>query len=360
MTLCHVIDDTAAKHGISCPFVRLVVAQTDGSTPREIGASMLVGKEQTYGTIGGGRLEYEAIAHARKLLKEKPDSRWLRDFRAWPLGPALGQCCGGAVRVLFERYGTEEIDNLVAQWSGAGKDGIAIRPTVSGVPVLVQSTHQDTRVGARQVPGMLDTTGCADENSKPRLTQPYKGETYFIEPAPSAHIPLFVYGAGHVGRAIVKIISDLPFEVHWVDTHQERFPDESHDHVHKIVAREPARIAAAAPVDAFHVVLTYSHAIDLEICHALLIKPDFGFLGLIGSQTKRSRFFKRLRDGGVGETALLQLHCPVGIDNINGKEPATIAIAIVAQLIAQSEKCAIRNLDRPAGEQHATVQPIRA
>ncbi len=105
--------------------------------------------------------------------------------------------------------------------------------------------------------------------------------------------------------------------------------------------------------------LTYSHAMDLAICHALLAKPVFGFLGLIGSQTKRARFHKRLRDGGVSPAELDQLTCPIGIGELRGKEPATIAVSIVAQLIERLEF--LRAANEPAAEgDHGTSQRISA
>jgi xanthine dehydrogenase accessory factor len=107
--------------------------------------------------------------------------------------------------------------------------------------------------------------------------------------------------------------------------------------IHPIVSSDPAAIAAAAPVDAYHLVLTYSHALDLAICHALLTRPAFGFLGLIGSASKRARFLKRLREGGIAHGALERLTCPIGIGNLRGKQPATIAISVAAQLIETLE-----------------------
>ena len=134
-------------------------------------------------------------------------------------------------------------------------------------------------------------------NSRPAM--PTLLPTCFIEPTAPDNTPIFIYGAGHVGRALVKMLEDLPFDIHWVDTHDHRFPAPQHHNVQRIIARDPSIIARAAPPDAFHVVLTYSHTLDLAICRALLVSSKFAFLGLIGSKTKNARFVKRLRESGI-------------------------------------------------------------
>ena len=349
----------------ACPFVRLVLVQTDGSTPRELGAAMCVDRNQSVGTIGGGQLEYEAMAHARRMLERDGAPEWLRDLRSWPLGPALGQCCGGAVRVLFERYGEKEIETCATIDPAVEGGAIVVHPSVSGDPLLVCSNRRGARELPLSVAGLVTDMLSGAQKREPRLTQPRGGTSYFIEPVAAPPTPLFIYGAGHVGQAIVKIVSDLAFDIHWVDTHAERFAGQPGDNVHQIVARDPAIIAAAAPSDAFHIVLTYSHTIDFAICHTLLTKPLFGFLGLIGSHTKRARFLKRLRQAGVSEAALLRLSCPIGIGALQGKAPPTIAVSIAAQLIEQLEQKAdtnqaIMNQATSGGETHGAIQPIRA
>jgi xanthine dehydrogenase accessory factor len=357
------------------PVVRVVVAGVEGSTPRETGAAMLValqesplpwgeggataprermetidqrnpspkpsphgrglngGSDTVLGTIGGGQLEFEAIAHARAML-EADHAPWQRDMRVWPLGPSLGQCCGGSVRILFEMY----TDHERAQIGGAEGASLIVRPVDSGEPLRFIAARQDIDGlplhVARAVKDML--SGARQRQAA--FIPARKGQiACFIEPIRSPAKPLYIYGAGHVGRAIVRVLTDLPFAVHWVDVHADRFPPQIPDGVHRIVASDPAAIASAAPQGAYHLVLTYSHALDLAICHALLADPHFGFLGLIGSASKRARFIKRLREGGVTQAAIDRLTCPIGIGNLRGKEPATIAISAAAQLIERLE-----------------------
>lgn len=343
------IDDIVACTDPALPLVRAVVASVEGSAPREAGAAMLVSHDGLLGTIGGGQLEFEAIAHARALLKgaEANPAIWLRDLRTWPLGPSLGQCCGGAVRVLFEHYGAGERQALNESLAAAHDTGLILRSVTSGEPPKVLSARQRARDLplhiARAVSDMLS-------GAQPRrhmLLPARKGmEAYFIEPIGTAPKPLFIYGAGHVGRAIVKVIADLDFDVNWVDVHADRFPSPLPDRARRIIALDPAAIASAAPEGAYHLILTFSHALDLSICHALLAKPIFGFLGLIGSDTKRARFMNRLGQGGVAPAVIARLTCPIGIGALKGKEPATIAISVAAQLIEQLEReCEAGTLD---------------
>jgi xanthine dehydrogenase accessory factor len=342
---CGLADIAAQSDAI----VRVVVANVEGSAPREAGAAMLVSRHGTTGTIGGGQLEFEAIAHARALLKdaEAKPAIWSRDLRSWPLGPSLGQCCGGAVRVLFEHYGVGERQALHESIAAANRAGLVLHPVASDEALRVLSTRQQARElplhVARVVSDML--SGARPRQST--LLPPRKGaEPYFIEPTGAELKPLYIFGSGHVGRAIVKAIADLDFDVNWVDVHADRFPCPLPDSVSQIIAQDPAAIASAAPEGAYHLVLTYSHALDLAICHALLAKPNFGFLGLIGSDTKRARFMKRLGEGGIPPAVVATLTCPIGIGTLHGKEPATIAISVAAQLIEQLEReCGASALD---------------
>jgi xanthine dehydrogenase accessory factor len=131
----------------------------------------------------------------------------------------------------------------------------------------------------------------------------------------------------------VRVLEDLSFAVTWVDTSADRFPKRIPPHAQAEVAPDPAVLAGNAAADAFHLVMTYSHALDLAVCHSLLRRGDFRFLGLIGSATKRARFLKRLAGLGIGAARLERLVCPIGVPGIGGKEPATIALSVAAQLV---------------------------
>ena len=159
--------------------------------------------------------------------------------------------------------------------------------------------------------------------------------SFWAPPGPHFHLQL--YGAGHVGRAIVRLLADVPCQVQWIDERESEFPaGKEPAHIQRVCV-EPGESAAAevaaAPAGACFLVLTHSHALDLTITQAVLARGDFGFFGLIGSQTKRARFEARLRERGVSPEVLARMVCPIGLPGIHGKEPEVIALAVVAQLL---------------------------
>lgn len=230
-----------------------------GSVPRETGTRMLVAADAVAGTIGGGHLELQAIAHARAGRRED----W-----AVALGPSLGQCCGGALTLRF-------------------------------VP--------------------LDAVALA------------------AWPEPELRFHLQLYGAGHVGRAIVQILAGMAARVQWIDERDSEFPAEpTPRHIERLCVEPVEAEVASAPPGAFYLVLTHSHELDLRITEAILKRGDFGYLGLIGSASKRARFEHRFAERGVAPEVVARMHCPIGLPGITGKEPAVIAVAVVAQLLAAS------------------------
>ncbi|MCY3828181.1 MAG: xanthine dehydrogenase accessory protein XdhC [Rhodospirillaceae bacterium] len=339
------LDTVRERASTAGDLVSVIVAAADGSAPREPGAWMLVEATGQTGTVGGGRLEWEATRTARDMLAA-PAGPWLRDLRDYPLGPDLEQCCGGFVRLLYERIGAAEL----AQIPGPASDGgLVLHPVASGPPVEIVTGRQAAKAlpFAAAKPAVEILSGQA-----PRATvlTPPEAERWLLRPVDPPGTPLYLYGAGHVGRAIVRALDGLPFAVTWIDTDEARFPPDIPGGVRRLATRDPAGIAAAAPDGAFHLVLTYSHATDYDICHALLAGNRFGFAGLIGSETKRARFFKRFRDAGLGEAALARLACPIGLPGIPGKEPATIAVTVAAQLL---HRLATAEAVSGADERHA-------
>jgi xanthine dehydrogenase accessory factor len=152
--------------------------------------------------------------------------------------------------------------------------------------------------------------------------------------APAPRFALQLYGAGHVGRAIVRLLAGIPCRVSWIDEREAEFPRQPlPPHIERL-AVEPveAEVAAAAP-GAFYLVLTHSHELDLAITREILARGDFGWFGLIGSRTKRARFEQRLRERGIAEERLARMVCPIGVPGIAGKEPEVIAVAVVAQML---------------------------
>lgn len=256
------------------------VVQIKGSTPRNVGARMLVSADQSCGTIGGGHLEWRAMALARQALAECPaptqPAAWQQDFA---LGPTLGQCCGGALTVSFAPLTSEAL----AKWP----------------------------------------------NTPPRF-----------------HLEL--HGAGHVGQAMVHLLKELDCTVRWIDERGE--PEELADcglpspeelatlppHITWLPTDQAEAEVPDAPAGAFHLVLTHRHDLDLRIVNAILRRADAGFVGLIGSQTKRAQFRRRLSEQGLSPQAIESMTCPIGLIGLNGiegKEPMVIAISALAQLL---------------------------
>lgn len=253
------------------PWVRVTLSRVRGSAPREQGACMLVGATQIRASIGGGHLEFQAIATARELR-----ARWAAGETAEPhfeshaLGPALGQCCGGHVELRFD-------------------------PAASGAL-----------------------------------------------PAPDPLFHLQLFGAGHVGRALVRALRPLPCTLDWIDEREQEFPPDAlapgagaswPSSLRILAVDAPEAEIATAPPGAFYLVMTHSHDLDFRLGETILRRSDIGWFGLIGSATKRARFVRRWRERGVSDEALQRLVCPVGIPGIPGKAPEVIAASVAAQLL---------------------------
>ncbi|SOB89736.1 molybdenum cofactor sulfurylase [Rhodobacter sp. JA431] len=287
----------ATTHG---PFVRVLVIEVKGSAPREPGAEMLVWADHTQGTIGGGTLEYEAIARARGLRAPKVER--------FALGPDMGQCCGGAVTLAFEPVNAETLAKI---------DGPAFARPFGGppdMPLAIRKALAEARRGA--------------------LTAPVLREGWLIEPIAPPPDPLWIWGAGHVGRALVTVLSPLPdWAISWADTGAERFPETLPPNVTPLIAENPADLVSLAPPQARHLIVTFSHALDLELCHRILGR-GFAGCGLIGSQTKWSRFQRRLTELGHSSAQISRIACPIG-DPLLGKAPQAIAISVAAALLRE-------------------------
>lgn len=294
-----------SRHGT---VARVVVAEASGSAPREAGAAMLVWREGQSGTIGGGALEFEAARRAREALPARRDRL---DREA--LGPALGQCCGGAVTLLTEVWTEARL---------AGLEGDVLARPVPGGPVAIPLSIQRLLAAAR---------------SRGASIPPTLADGWMVETVARPCRALWVWGAGHVGRAIVTMLAPLPdFEVTWVDTSTERFPPHIPDGVTPLVAADPADVVSYAPAQAEHLVLTYSHALDLELCHRLL-SHGFVSCGLIGSKTKWARFRSRLSALGHADASISRIRCPIGHPEL-GKQPQAIAVGVAHELLRSGDR----------------------
>ena len=288
---------------------RVVIAGFAGSSPREVGAAMLVWAGGQSGTIGGGALEFQAVGRARAMLAAG-GARLDREA----LGPKLGQCCGGAVTLLTEVYDAVPPGPVVAR----AVDGQAMPLAVSRM--LAAARGQGVQPVSQLVQGWM------------------------VEPVSASLRQVWVWGAGHVGRALVGVLAPLPgLAITWVDFAAERFPDVTG--VRLLPVPEPERAVGLAPVAAEHLIVTFSHALDLELCHRLL-GHGFAHCGLIGSASKWARFRSRLAALGHAPAAIARIDCPIGNPAL-GKHPQAIALGVAAAL-----------LDRRQAAGRAVAQPV--
>jgi xanthine dehydrogenase accessory factor len=152
---------------------------------------------------------------------------------------------------------------------------------------------------------------------------------------PEKRSALWIFGAGHVGQAVMRLLEELPlFDVRWIDNRVGLLPADVAAHVEARFAAEPVELIAGAAPGTYFLVLTHDHELDYQICAAILTRGDAAWTGLIGSQSKAARFRSRLRRAGFGDAAIASLHCPVGLTVIRSKLPAAIAVGIAAQLLA--------------------------
>lgn len=235
--------------------ITVTIVGTRGSSPRDVGAAMTVFAEGQSGSIGGGRLEWEATGMARRMLAEggavAPVERTLT------LGPDMGQCCGGVVTLRFARGGPSPVPRQPALW---------------------------------------------------------------------------IWGAGHVGRAVAAVLAPMDDrEILLIDVAAARLPDPMPGGVTPLVAADPLRAVPRAPAEAQHLIVTYSHDLDLALCDALL-RHGFADCGLIGSATKWARFRKRLAAMGHSDAQISRIHCPIGDPSL-GKHPQAIAIGVAGRLL---------------------------
>ncbi len=248
------------------------IESTQGSAPREAGTWMAVWADGLTGTIGGGRLEYQATQEARDLLAGRPE---LAGMRSYPLGPGLGQCCGGVVFLGFQRITAADVAPLRSE-----------------------------------------------------LTE---------------HLsPVALFGGGHVGAALARLLATLPFAVRWIDSRDGVFPAALPAQI-ECEHSEPVQDAVAQLVPGARVLIkSFSHAEDLDIVIACLkrlrARADLPYVGLIGSKTKWATFRHRLEARGFTAGEMARVTCPIGVPGIAGKEPEVIAVAVAAQLLRNSRR----------------------
>jgi xanthine dehydrogenase accessory factor len=350
--------------------VRIVVAEVRGSTPRGPGAFMLVGRDGVEGSIGGGQLEWEAIAGARELLEDAAVAARVNKI---VLGADVGQCCGGVVSLWLERFTRGSLE-LLGKASDAGARGCAVlSSTIRGAGVehkvarragsaaMVSASAEGSSVTAGAVLAELTEHLFREprQRAHPILTRNAAGELTFIERLDDEFPAVWLYGAGHVGQALARILAELPLRLTWIDSRAELFPETLSGGVRTLHDADSVATLSEAPVGAYFIVMSHSHPLDFALCHALLERNDFAWLGLIGSASKAARFRSRLRRAGLGADVIGKLVCPIGVEGIESKWPAAIAVAVAAQLMQQISAVGVRQPEFLV-QRHESLRPTRA
>ncbi len=310
----------ALRGGQSCAMVSIVEAR--GSAPREAGARMVVMEDGSFaGTIGGGTLEWRAIERARAALAKGGAGGGPPpvDLARMALGPDLGQCCGGSVRVLLEVFtpGRSAEVRALADAEGAGL-------------FVTEGRIAERRVARtilnRDLPDGEDCLLAADGR--------------LLERFGTRKRVLALIGAGHVGRSLIVALAPLDFSVVWIDPREDAFPSIVPGDVRVVVSAAPAAELDAVPDGAFVLVMSHSHTLDFDVVLAALRARRFGYVGLIGSDSKKARFRSRLRQADLGDEDIARLVCPIGIAGIASKRPAAIAASVVADLLRRRDAAA--------------------
>ena len=242
--------------------IKVKIINVKGSSPNKINDFMLVAPKDIFGTIGGGNLEYLVIEESKLMLKNKSKRKKLNI----PLGPGIGQCCGGYVEIIL-------------------------------------TLHKNTDAAMK------------DE----KVNDSFKED-------------LYIFGAGHIGQALIETIGNLNFNTYLIDSREEYLKMSVNKDVNYLLSKEPWKVVNKLKDNAYYVVLTHSHEYDLKILNEILTKK-FTFVGLIGSTTKKKRFFKRLTENGHDKNIIKKIECPIGIDIGNSKDPNEIAFSIITRLI---------------------------
>ena len=254
--------------------VKAKIIHTEGSVPRETGDFMLINAKDIFGSIGGGHLEFLVINKAKDFLKYKIKKNQILNI---PLGPGIGQCCGGYVQIELSHYINGE-ESIIAE-------------------KIYTNINQN----------------------------------------------LFIFGAGHIGQAIILKSIDLNFNVHLIDSRKNLLFMNEYKDVDYIFAQQPWQLIRNLSPNSYYLILTHNHDYDFKIINEILLYKSFEFLGLIGSKTKKNRFSSRLRNNGHHQNLINLIECPVGLNIKHNKEPNEIAISIIAKLIDHRNNLNIKN-----------------
>jgi len=331
--------------------VMVTIVQTKGSTPREMGAKFFVMPSHLNatiieGTIGGGNLEYQATQIARDLLSE-PYSQKMT-LKHFSLAAGLGMCCGGVVELLFEVLDQSSMV-WITQWIESQqkhpsailvtelKDDDSTKRVFNNTEHLEHSDSLPNRVN-QVVYKMMNHQDNKQENTLVKGIN----SLFYMESHCENINHLYLFGAGHVGQAIVKVLQALAWQITWIDTRDNclnaNIIEQLPSNVFVCITDSPESEIDQAESNAYFLVMTHDHSLDFVLCEQILKKADFRYFGVIGSKTKRQRFEHRLLAKGLSESQIKKMVCPIGIDGISSKQANSIAVSVIAQLLQRAER----------------------
>ncbi len=243
--------------------VKAKITEVKGSSPNNLDDIILISTDTIFGTIGGGNLEYLVIEEAKKLLNKSIPNKVMNI----PLGPGIGQCCGGYVQIKLSLHNNSE--------------------------------------DALKNENIIDIV-------KPNL---------------------YVFGSGHIGQALISKLKNINFNTFIIDSREDFLKMTNIKDVNYLLSKKPWEIVSKLDDNSYFIVLTHSHDYDLKILNEIIKKNNI-FVGLIGSLTKKKRFYKRLIDNGHNKSLVEKIECPIGIDIGNSKDPNEIAFSIITRIIS--------------------------
>ena len=311
------------------------IIASSGSTPRGTGAKMVLFSDgSTFGTVGGGAVEFESIKLAKKALEER--SAFTAGFNLSKNQTAdIGMICGGQVTVYFQFF------------AGSDEIYIGLFDRIVSLFGMQKSSWLVTRIGN----GGVDRTGLfiegkgllnMDEKDEDAISGLLKSRSvltsgdpsYYVEPLTTAGI-VYVFGGGHVSQQLVPVLAHVGFSVAVFEDRPEFCTKELFPDAVRLIKGDFKNISESISVTGrdYAVIVTRGHQADFDVLRQMLL-TDAAYIGMIGSRHKIAATYDRLSDEKTREEALRRVHAPIGLP-IGGETPAEIAISIAGELIAQ-------------------------
>lgn len=342
-------------HNQKIDYVILSVVETKGSTPCRTGDKIIfTGQSPMFGSIGGGNLEYQALNHASNLLAKKTNNITIKKY---PLGATLGQCCGGFVKIMFEGFVDQGPDSICNNTWLENCVNLTKEESDFVLATIVQSEVDQYPMGIKVVlPNNQNSLNIKSDNFLKEVMEGANRTLQADEKAAFKQHPIdekrqievcyevfstsrlqtvAVFGAGHIARALMPLLTQLPLKIYWIDDRPTQFEEYLGDTSGINQICDDFNLAIDdLPKDTYCLVITYSHQKDYEICENIIDRNDFSYLGVIGSNIKGKRFRDRLRHKGWSDNLVSQLICPIGVKHTFLQSPISIAVSITSELLS--------------------------